>query len=212
MKMSARFADAFAFANELHRDQTRKGNTIPYISHLMSVSALVLEHGGDEDQAIAGLLHDAVEDQGGLATARLIEEKFGRRVRDIVLACTDAAPEPGERKIQWAERKQAYVEHLPTLPEDAAVVVVCDKLHNLACLIADLEREGPGTLDRFEQPSGLVWYYASVAEALEGIAPAEPLRSLPDRAGRPAAKLPMPLPARRLCFAQGHRVRSIRAR
>jgi (p)ppGpp synthase/HD superfamily hydrolase len=175
---TSRLADAFAFANELHCAQTRKGTAIPYVSHLMSVSALVLEAGGDEDQAIAGLLHDAVEDQGGLPVAQEIERRFGRRVAELVLACTDAMPAAGEDKAPWRERKLAYIDHLPGLSPDAALVVACDKLHNLRCLLSDIERDGPATLERFNEPEAIEWYYSSVASALNGVAPAALTNSL----------------------------------
>jgi (p)ppGpp synthase/HD superfamily hydrolase len=178
MKMTARFADAFAFANALHDDQTRKGNAIPYISHLMSVSALVLESGGDEDQAIAGLLHDAVEDQGGLTTARLIAERFGERVAGIVLACTDATPEPGEAKAPWRDRKTAYIGHLADVQDEALVVIASDKTHNLQSIINDVQRDGLSTLERFDSPTQIAWYYRSVADELARRSLAEPIPRL----------------------------------
>lgn len=102
--LTDRFDDAFHYAHRLHRAQTRKGTPIPYISHLMTVAALVVEHGGNEDQAVAGLLHDAAEDQGGAATLEQIREKFGDAVADIVSDCTDAWTEP---KPEWRARKEA---------------------------------------------------------------------------------------------------------
>jgi (p)ppGpp synthase/HD superfamily hydrolase len=178
MTVTSRFAFAFAIANALHCEQARTGNTIPYISHLMSVSALVWEYGGDEDQAIAALLHDAVEDQGGPRVAKVIRKHFGDRVADIVESCTDAAPEPGEDKAPWYERKRAYIDHLDHVSPDAALVVACDKIHNLTQTVADLERDGLETLDRFSQPESLAWYYRSVARALDGVAPPEPTARL----------------------------------
>jgi (p)ppGpp synthase/HD superfamily hydrolase len=163
-----RLAEAFGFAAHLHARQTRKGVEIPYVSHLMSVSALVLEHGGDEDQAIAGLLHDAVEDQGGLETAALIRERFGPRVTQIVMGCTDAVERPGQAKPAWRARKQAFIERLRTGPAEVALVVCADKIHNLRSIIADVEREGPSTLTRFAHPALIGWYYAGVADALAG--------------------------------------------
>jgi (p)ppGpp synthase/HD superfamily hydrolase len=179
--LTRRFADAFALAEKLHRRQTRKGMDVPYISHLMAVSGLVLEHGGDEDEAISGLLHDAVEDQGGLATARVISDQFGPAVAQIVLGCSDAVDEPGKPKLPWRERKAAFIARAGSLPRSTALVVTCDKLHNLRCLIADIEREGPSTLSRFTSPAGVSWYYAGLAEALtpfSGRAPVGDLKRL----------------------------------
>lgn len=182
--MTSRFADAFAFANELHCDQRRKGTDIPYVSHLMAVSAMVLENGGDEDQAIAALLHDAVEDQGGPPIAKAIRERFGDRVAKIVEECTDAAPELGQPKAPWRMRKQAYIDHLDHVSKDAALVAVADKTHNLTTIIADVERDGRATLDRFAEPTGIAWYYRSVSGALNRVAPpqaAARLSALVDR-------------------------------
>lgn len=176
--LTERFDAALIFASDLHRNQTRKGTSVPYVSHLMSVAALVLEHGGSENQAIAALLHDAVEDQGGLATARLIADRFGANVTQLVLACTDALPTPGEAKSPWIQRKAAYIERTAEIPPAAALVVTCDKLHNLACLIADVRRDGPSSLDRFERPGSLAWYYSALAEALAPHARVAPVHEL----------------------------------
>ena len=109
MRLTDRYNDALGFAESIHRMQYRKGTSIPYISHLMTVSALTLENGGDEDQAIAALLHDAVEDQGGEALLIEIESRFGKKVAQIVADCTDAWGEP---KRPWKERKVAYIRGL----------------------------------------------------------------------------------------------------
>src|SRR6056297_647245 len=114
--LTHRFDDALCLAARLHRTHFRKGTTIPYLSHLLAVSALVLEYGGDEDQAIAGLLHDAVEDQGGMETAREIETAFGARVARIVLECSDS--DDGQT-APWKERKLAYLDGIATKSEDA---------------------------------------------------------------------------------------------
>jgi (p)ppGpp synthase/HD superfamily hydrolase len=111
--LTARFDKAFLYAHQLHQGQVRKGTAIPYISHLMTVSALVVEHGGDEDQAIAGLLHDAAEDQGGAERLAEIRAKFGDSVAEIVADCTDAWTEP---KPPWRPRKEAYLKALPNKP------------------------------------------------------------------------------------------------
>jgi (p)ppGpp synthase/HD superfamily hydrolase len=193
--LTSRFARAFTWAERLHRAQTRKGVEVPYVAHLMSVAALVLEHGGDEDAAIAALLHDAVEDQGGLAVARQIKERFGTRVAQIVLGATDAAPEPGAPKPPWRARKLAFMDRLRTAPPQVALVVTCDKLHNLRCLLEDLERDGPSTLLRFSHPAGLPWYFAGLCAALQPhrqIAPVAKLKQLSDRFCSRVADLQLP--------------------
>jgi len=179
--LTDRFSDALTYAAKLHRGQTRKGADVPYVSHLMAVSAMVLEHGGSEDAAIAALLHDAVEDQGGLETAREIAVLFGSHVAHLVMACTDAAPADGAPKPPWLQRKMAFIEHLPTLEPEAALIISCDKLHNLRALVNDVRREGPSTLRRFNHPEGLTWYFTALAEALQpfaAIAPVAELRTL----------------------------------
>jgi (p)ppGpp synthase/HD superfamily hydrolase len=143
--LTSRFARALTWAERLHRGQTRKGVDIPYIAHLLSVSALVLENGGGEDAAIAALLHDAVEDQGGLPTLRRIARAFGPRVAKIVMGCTDAAPAPGQPKAPWRARKLAFIARLRDAAPEVALVVACDKLHNLRCLLEDLDRDGVQT-------------------------------------------------------------------
>jgi len=180
--LTDRFGEAFTFAEGLHRAQRRKGTDIPYVSHLMAVAALVLEHGGDEDQAIAALLHDAVEDQGGLETLQEIRSRFGARVAQLVMSCTDGVAREGAPKPPWRERKLAYVEKLSTLAPEAALIITCDKIHNLSCLIADVQREGPSTLARFNRPASLAWYYEAVAAGLEPHRERAPVRRLQDLA------------------------------
>ncbi|WP_411289207.1 HD domain-containing protein [Phenylobacterium sp.] len=164
--LTDRFADALTFAEKLHRTQARKGNDIPYVAHLLAVTATVLEWGGDEDTAIAALLHDAVEDQGGEATAQAIRTRFGDRVADLVLHCTDStAPNPGE-KLPWLERKTAYLARLGSAGPQAALITAADKLHNLTATLRDVRRDGPQSLERFNEPDRVVWYYRAVTEAL----------------------------------------------
>lgn len=156
-----RLAEAFAFAAGVHREQVRKSTTIPYVSHLMSVCALVLEHGGDEDQALAGLLHDAIED-GGAEYEPVIRKLFGNRVANIVRACTDADVTP---KPPWRERKEAYIRHLQDEGQDALLVSACDKLHNARAIVADMRTIGPRVFDRFNAGrDGTLWYYGALAE------------------------------------------------
>jgi (p)ppGpp synthase/HD superfamily hydrolase len=138
-----RYGRALEFAARLHVTQVRKGTSIPYISHPLTVSSLVWEGGGDEDQAIAGLLHDAVEDQGGRATAMQIKQLFGERVAAIVEVCTDTDVTP---KPAWRARKETHLARLQTAREDALIVVAADKLHNATATFADVT-----------SPSGLNW-------------------------------------------------------
>ena len=184
MVLTDRFAGALAFAEMLHRDQSRKGSRIPYVAHLMATSATVLEWGGDEDMAIAALLHDAVEDQGGLETARVIRDRFGRRVAEIVLACTDSLDDP-DRNAAWSARKRRHVEKLRTATQEVALVTAADKLHNATALVRDVRRDGHRTLERFNAgPDALVDYLRSVAHALEPHRAAIPLDELEEQIDR----------------------------
>ncbi|MDX1785517.1 MAG: HD domain-containing protein [Roseovarius sp.] len=161
---SDRFDDALSYAARLHRSQRRKGANIPYISHLLSVCALVIEYGGDEDQAIAGLLHDAVEDQGGMEAARQIEARYGPRVARIVLECSD---NDGHDKAPWRERKEAYLDGIAQKSDDAVLVTACDKLHNATTILHDLQSVGTAVFDRFTgRQDGTLWYYRALAETL----------------------------------------------
>ena len=144
--LTDRYSDAFRYAHELHRTQRRKGTTVPYISHLMAVSSLVLEHGGNEDQAIAGLLHDAAEDQGGRATLANIRDRFGNIVADIVADCTDAWADP---KPPWRARKEAYLAALPGKPATSLLVSLADKTHNAEAILQDFRVEGEHLWSRF---------------------------------------------------------------
>lgn len=165
MPLTERFSQAFAYAAELHREQRRKGTEIPYMAHLMSVSALVLEHGGDEDQAIAGLLHDAVEDQGGIPVLEEIRKRFGERVADMVDACTDAYEQP---KPPWKERKEAYLAHLAEAGPEARLVSCCDKLHNARSLLVDYRQRGDALWELFKGGrEGTLWYYQSLVAAFQ---------------------------------------------
>jgi (p)ppGpp synthase/HD superfamily hydrolase len=177
-----RLDDAFALARELHAGQRRKGTEIPYLGHLMAVAALVIEDGGDEDEAIAALLHDAVEDQGGPPTLALIRERFGPRVAAIVAACSDTDETP---KPPWRARKEAYLAHLhaPDLPDGALRVSLADKLHNARAILADL-RAGHDVFARFNAPRrDQAWYYDALATAFARRAPgpmADELRRVVD--------------------------------
>ncbi len=163
-----RLAEAAAFAVTIHARQTRKGSGTPYIAHLLGVASLVLEHGGDEDQAIAGLLHDAVEDVGA-EQEPVIAKRFGPRVAGIVRACTDADTLP---KPPWRVRKEAYIAHLASSGEDALLVSACDKLHNARAICTDLRTFGPAMYDRFKGgQDGTLWYYRTLSDTFQRLLP-----------------------------------------
>lgn len=158
--LTPRFVDALAHAFELHQEQFRKQTEIPYISHLMSVSALVLEDGGDEDEAIAALLHDAIEDQG--VAREEIAARFGDRVAEMVAGCTDAWTRP---KPPWRERKEAYLRRLGDADASVVRVSLADKLHNARAILLDYRRDGDGLWKRFSAgPGEQLWYYHSLLE------------------------------------------------
>lgn len=163
--LTERYDEALVYAHGLHRAQTRKGVQIPYIAHLMIVSALVIENGGDEDQAIAGLLHDAAEDQGGEATLREIRERFGSGVAEIVAECTDAWVDP---KPDWRPRKEAYLASLPKKPTRSLLVSLADKVHNAEAILSDFQQDGAALWGRFNGgEAGTIWYYRSLAAFFE---------------------------------------------
>jgi (p)ppGpp synthase/HD superfamily hydrolase len=163
MRRFPRLHAALDYAAEAHQKQVRKGTNIAYLSHLLGVSSLVIEHGGDEDQAIAGLLHDILEDCG-IVHETTIRERFGERVLKIVQACTDGTPDASGQKAPWRERKAAYLAHLRSTPEDALLVSACDKLHNARAIATDLA-SGEDVFARFTGGrDGTLWYYRSLAE------------------------------------------------
>ena len=188
--LTDRFGEALVFAEKAHREQVRKETDIPYVAHLLAVASIVLEHGGDEDQAIAALLHDAVEDQGGDAMGLEIRDRFGERVYSIVMACTDATMIP---KPPWRERKEAYIAAVPGKPSDALLVAMADKLHNAHSILEDHRRIGDVIWDRFNGGhEGTVWYYKSLADAFASLAPGD----LAERLMRAADEMAATLPAR----------------
>lgn len=167
--LSHRFDDALAFASETHRGDLRKASDIPYISHLLSVCALTLEYGGDEDCAIAALLHDAVEDHGGLAMADQIGEKFGTKVRDIVLECSDRSD---DQDTPWRVRKDAYLASIAQKSDAAILVTTCDKLHNATTILNDLRCDGLSIFSRFTAGrDATLWYYRELLDRLSMRAP-----------------------------------------
>lgn len=167
-----RLIQAFQFAAHEHRYQLRKGTKIPYISHLMSVSALVMENGGDDDQAIAGLLHDVIEDADPPSSVpqirKAILELFGPRVLSLVEGCTDGEAGADGEKLPWRERKETYLEHLQYKPEDLLLVSCCDKLHNARAILTDLTTHGNVLFDRFTgRQAGTLWYYRTLVTIFE---------------------------------------------
>lgn len=165
MAFTPQFTEALALAMELHKDQPRKQTKIPYISHLLAVASIVLEHGGTEQEAIAALLHDAVEDQGGAPTREKIREKFGEGVVAIVDGCsdTDIAPKP-----PWRQRKETHIAHLRTASPSVRLVYAADKLHNIRCILADYRHMGETLWTRFNGgKEGTLWYYRALVDVFK---------------------------------------------
>ena len=166
--LTDRFVSALQFAHDVHRSQIRKDTTIPYVSHLLSVAGLVLESGGDEDLAIAGLLHDAVEDAEDMTGEQMsdrIRSKFGDRVADIVDGCSDAKSSPGGSKPPWRSRKEAYIQHLRSASDDVLRVSIADKVHNARSIATDQDRFGEKVWTRFTSTSEESrWYYTSLRD------------------------------------------------
>lgn len=163
--LTNRFQDALVFAAQLHAAQARKASDVPYVAHLLAVTAIVLEHGGDEDEAMAALLHDAVEDQGGRPTLERIRRRFGDRVAEIVEGCSDSDTLP---KPPWHERKQRYLEHLAHASASVRLVSAADKLHNARAVLADHRRLGAAVWQRFNgRRDGTLGYYRALVEVFK---------------------------------------------
>lgn len=159
-KLGPRFERALLFATRRHDGQTRKGTSVPYVAHLLSVAGLVLEAGGDEDLAIAALLHDVVEDCGGAPMLRQIRRRFGERVANVVDGCTDTDLDP---KPPWRQRKEDYLQHLRTADADVRLVSAADKLHNARSVLADYRALGEPIWERFQgKRDGTLWYYRAL--------------------------------------------------
>ena len=168
------FADALAYAATLHAADVRKGTQIPYISHLIAVAGLVMEHGGNTDVAIAALLHDSLEDAPDPETvaerAAEIEKRFGRNVLSIVKGCTDGLPDDAGEKPPWRKRKEDYLDHLSEAPQEVLLVSCCDKLHNARAVLRDYREIGEELWTRFNGGrDGTLWYYRSVADTFEKV-------------------------------------------
>ena len=162
-----RFIRAFEYAALVHGGDTRKSTSIPYISHLMAVAGIVLEYGGNEDEAIAALLHDAAEDHGGCPRLDDIRARFGAEVAEIVHGCSDSLTEDPDKKDPWPTRKSRYIAHLPQASASIRLVSAADKLHNARCILADYRREGPALWGRFNKESNQLWYYRSLLAAFQ---------------------------------------------
>ena len=164
--LTNKFDEALQLASHLHREQARKGTQIPYISHVLAVTALVLDYGGTEAQAIAALLHDAVEDCGGMPTLAKIEAQFGQQVAAIVESCTDSFEEGP--KLDWKQRKEQDLQHLRDGDSASLIVVAADKLHNLMSMQRDFRQEGAALWNRFNaRPEQQRWYYDASIEILK---------------------------------------------
>jgi len=163
MDLSPKFEEALVYATRIHGGQLRKKTQIPYIGHLLGVTAIAMEYGASETEAIAALLHDAVEDCGGPERQRDIEKKFGKEVSEIVAGCTDTDQTP---KPPWRERKEKYIAHLKTASASTRLVSAADKLHNTQAILHNLREEGDEVWSRFKGgKEGALWYYRSLVTA-----------------------------------------------
>jgi len=174
--LGSRLQRAFRYAAEKHAGQTRKQTAVPYLSHLMAVASLVLEAGGDEDMAIAALLHDVVEDCGGMPRLREIRKRFGARVARIVEGCTDSFGEP---KPEWVERKKDYLREVEHADVETRLVSASDKLHNVRTILADYRQDGEAIWTRFSgKKEGTLWYYRALSDEYQRRSPNRITREL----------------------------------
>jgi (p)ppGpp synthase/HD superfamily hydrolase len=162
-RLTPKFVEALGYAAEKHATQTRKAGEVPYLGHLLSVAGLVIEADGTETQAIAALLHDAAEDQGGERTLAEIDQKFGADVASIVAECSDTFEAP---KPPWRGRKERYIQHLREASDDAVLVSLADKLDNARAILRDFRAHGNEVWQRFsvQDPQLHLWYYRSLLE------------------------------------------------
>lgn len=169
MALSPQFDRALTYASDLHRSQVRKGSNVPYVAHLLSVCSRVLSEGGSETQAIAALLHDAAEDQGGRARLEEVRQRFGAAVANIVADCTDSYEEP---KPAWRPRKEAYLATLRAKPRASLLVSLADKVDNAEAILLDYRSLGDGVWERFTGGKvGTAWYYRSLVPIFEAVYP-----------------------------------------
>ena len=176
--LTDRFDRALLYATHVHGGQVRKQTSIPYIAHLLAVAATVLEYGGTEDMAIAGLLHDAVEDQGGEPRLADIRNRFGDRVADTVRFCSDSITNTsdGQLKEDWRARKERYIEHLNIDDKETLLVSLSDKIHNARSILRDLRKAeiGPAVWERFNKPrTDSIWNYRELANAFLRLLPGQ---------------------------------------
>jgi GTP pyrophosphokinase len=164
-RLTARFEEALMLANRIHAGQVRKATTIPYIAHPLAVAGLVLQAGGSEDQAIAALLHDVIEDHSDKISLVEITVRFGATVAAIVEGCTDAKTQP---KPPWRLRKERYIAHLQDAPADERLVATADKLHNAWTTLSDYREQGEQIWERFSgRRAGTLWYYRALVDMLD---------------------------------------------
>lgn len=164
MAYGEKFVDALGYAARLHQEQVRKGSGRPYVTHLLGVASLVGDAGGSEDEVIAALLHDALEDQPDKTSHQILRDRFGPAVADIVRACSDS--EGSGPKADWRQRKERYLAHLAQSPPSALLVSCADKLHNVRTIIADLRELGDEAWTRFKGgKDGTLWYYSALVDA-----------------------------------------------
>ena len=177
--LTDRFVAAVDYAVELHRLQLRKGTSIPYVTHLFAVCSLVLEDGGTEDEAIAALLHDGPEDQGGEVVLDEIRARFGGSVAEMVAGLSDAMPAAGEVKAPWRARKERYLRHLADAPDGVLRISLADKLHNARSILVDLGTDEEAVWSRFHAGrTEQAWYYGELLTIFERRLPAS--RNLPE--------------------------------
>jgi (p)ppGpp synthase/HD superfamily hydrolase len=163
MQLSPLFEQALVYATQAHCNQTRKQTGIPYIAHILGVTAIAMEYGADETEAIGALLHDTVEDCGGADRLKDIKARFGEKVAKIVEGCTDTDETP---KPPWLERKKQYLAHLARTDAPTRLVSASDKLHNIRAIVANLRTDGPEVFERFKgKKDGTLWYYRSLVSA-----------------------------------------------
>ena len=163
--LTEKFEEALIYSTRLHAEQKRKRSSVPYLAHLLGVTSLVLEDGGGENEAIAALLHDAVEDQGGLETLKEIERRFGSEVANIVDALTDSYSDP---KPPWKERKEAYIASLRTASPEVIRVSLADKVYNARATLRDIRQNGEAGWEKFNGgKDGTLWYYRQLIQTFE---------------------------------------------
>jgi len=163
VRLTLQFEKALIYATRIHGGKLRKKTRIPFIAHILGVTAIALEYGANETEAIAALLHDAVEDCGGAKRLRDIERKFGKKVARIVEGCTDTFQTP---KPPWRERKENYIAHLKRASASTRLVSAADKLHNARAILHCLRQERDNLWSRFNGgKKGALWYYRSLVSA-----------------------------------------------